>query len=128
MNETTIHGVLEVYSVKEAAKVKDVIENMEHNFFNLVYSNSYEQHTGSILIPFAKSMRADVDDLIFLEEKLTDMIRLFAPILLNVEVFLNTYHNGRFNYILLYTEGTLSWQKFKCERAAIASYDVIIDW
>lgn len=116
MNETSIYGVVEIYNKEEASKVGNTISEMTDNFFNVSFSKVYLKNTGSILIPFAKSMRADVDDLIFLKEKLTELISKFDWLdILAVEAYIDSFHHGKFIYQIVSHEGRLEWNKSICE-------------
>lgn len=116
MNETSIHGVIEIYNKEEATRVENMINKMTDNFFNISYSNVYLKNTGSILIPFAKSMRADVDDLIFLEGKFTELISRFDWIdILAVQSYIDTFHHGKFIYQIVSHEGRLQWDISICQ-------------
>lgn len=116
MNETLIHGIVEIYNNEEADNVQKKIGEMEDNFFNIAYSNLYLKNTGSILIPFAKSMRADMNDLVFLEGKLTELLSYFSWLgMVAVDVYIDTFHHGKLHYQVVSNEDDLLLAKSYCE-------------
>src|SRR5215213_879008 len=116
-NETNVLGVLEFYSKDQFSKIQTELQKLgDKNLFNIVTNGEHINNRGSILIPFAKIIRAEMDDEDFLISKLKELISIFSFVsMFCIQVYIDYYNRGVIRYTLLFSEGELSIQKHKCE-------------
>lgn len=92
-NEANIVGAIEIYDRNQFKKVTESINALQNNFLNITIHESFLNNRGSILIPFAKSCRADEDDDEFICEKLIEVINEFSFIdMFAIELFIDSMY------------------------------------
>lgn len=110
-NISSIVGVIEFYSKLQYENLEKKFAELptEDNFFNITVGVSYMNNMGSILIPFARSFKADREDDMFVSSKIEAFETLFSDIeMYSIEMYCDYYYLGRMHYIITFNQGDKS--------------------
>ncbi|HZH63776.1 MAG TPA: hypothetical protein VEY10_02720 [Flavisolibacter sp.] len=119
-NEISILGLVEFYDVEKFKEIKlKLSEHETLSSFDILSSVNLTISRGSILMPFAKTINADLEEQ-FIVEELKKLLLFFSfTQILSMDVYINNIDINRF--IMVYNEGQIIIEKFKCELIKVNS-------